>query len=88
MITCRVCRGFIPTHVKVCPNCQTKKVSKCRTSATIVGVGMVSLTLMACYGAPPDYYKSRDRLPHKENCQGEDCDKTEHKDTPDKTDSE
>lgn len=84
MFKCATCSGFVPTHAQSCPNCRSKKVAKClKSGATVVGVGMIGLTLMACYGAPPDYYKTRADFPPEEPCKDKECEKDlNHKETP------
>ncbi len=71
MQKCHSCDGFIPVTLKKCPNCRSKKViSSIKCGASVVGASMISLTLMACYGAPPDYYISKlPKPPCEENCE-------------------
>lgn len=60
--TCKNCKAFIPCDVTCCPNCHRKSsllVSGAKLSAKILGASAVSLTLMACYGAPPHYMDQR-----------------------------
>lgn len=62
LLQCKLCEGFIPNASSQCPNCviptaPTRKIKAYRqvkTAATVVSAGMISMTLMACYGAPPD----------------------------------
>jgi hypothetical protein len=68
MKNCTSCPGFIPHNLDKCPNCSTQAIIKnLKKAATVVGAGMVSMTLMACYGAPPDYYISSDSDPNAQN---------------------
>ncbi len=77
MIKCDSCDGFIPVQAKSCPNCRREKFSRrLKSSASMIGVGVVSLTLMACYGAPGDY-KQPIRNP-EESCDGEHGKHTDH----------
>ncbi|MEM7181407.1 MAG: hypothetical protein AAF518_10875 [Spirochaetota bacterium] len=59
MQTCNNCNGFIPDSQQQCPNCGANldHPSKFRTTMKKVLYGLTissaSMTLMACYGAPP-----------------------------------
>ena len=74
MLQCEKCEGFIPNASPKCPNCliltgpqakNSKVYRQVKTAATVMTAGMISMTLMACYGAPPDYLERRDRDPVK-----------------------
>ncbi len=57
MKKCSSCDGLIPSMSKSCPNCH--KISRrIKAGLGAAGVGVISLTLMACYGAPPDYKRA------------------------------
>ncbi len=58
---CPVCGGLRPAH-QVCPHCDAaipreRGPRLARSLAALLGAGAASLTLMACYGAPPGYYR-------------------------------
>lgn len=59
MRRCTSCQSFVPVATNFCPNCQRAVSSTAnkviKTMSTIAGASVVSLTLMACYGAPPDF---------------------------------
>lgn len=79
MYTCRNCFGFIPDDIPRCPNCDGKTEfklhPKIKTGIKILSASAVSLTLMACYGAPPDTldkkFKEKDDT-HETHNQNED----------------
>ncbi len=73
MQKCADCNGFIPAHVVACPNCQKSGSRVLKACASVMGVGMLSLTLMACYGAPPDF--DRPRQDPEDTCKDPGCDK-------------
>jgi len=76
MNMCEKCSSFIPRHIEACPNCAcggsaaTNQGKALRRLATAVGASLVSMTLMACYGAPPDFSDIPKREPG--NSQGTD----------------
>lgn len=52
---CSSCRGFVPAAVSICPHCGASRgSSRIGTWFKAVGAGAVSVTMMACYGVPPD----------------------------------
>lgn len=64
MRTCEHCNSFIPEGIDECPNCrgqQTEQKTGIQKSAKksfrlatqVLMAGAVSVTMMACYGAPP-----------------------------------
>lgn len=55
MHTCSSCSGLIPEQNAVCPNC--RKESMVGLLAKTALGGLISMTLMACYGAPPPNWK-------------------------------
>lgn len=60
MHSCESCRGFVPEALTACPNCETNNMAKrgIKTKASVIlSVSAISLTLMACYGAPPDEWE-------------------------------
>ena len=91
MIQCKTCAGFVPQSSSHCPNCSTEytKGKACRqikTAATIVGAGMISMTLMACYGAPPDYPHQLPDNPSGTSAEKEPKDADKEKDSKEKID--
>lgn len=50
---CSACQGFVPTASNECPHCSTKRMSRLGAVAAVIGASAISVTLMACYGAPP-----------------------------------
>jgi hypothetical protein len=64
--TCTSCRGFVPATAARCPNCDASAEPRrprplARRLLAAAGAGAVSITLMACYGAPAHYYKEPPR---------------------------
>lgn len=57
METCSLCQGFVPNNTTQCPNCDTPlcrpKKGLVKTLLGAISGGALSITLMACYGAPP-----------------------------------
>ena len=59
MQICNDCNGFIPDSQQQCPNCETKLEHPSKFKAAMkkvlfgLTIGSASMTLMACYGAPP-----------------------------------
>ena len=52
MHACPRCAGFVPDHLGICPNCDTKRSRWARLGQALLGfTGMI--TLAACYGGPP-----------------------------------
>jgi hypothetical protein len=95
MFSCLSCKGFIPEELSDCPNClktnnlQSAKSSLLRKAACVVGASLVSVTLMACYGAPPGYLKKlekerTDNSGDKDDEDKDDEDKDKDKDPDDK----
>lgn len=55
---CPTCFGVVPTTASVCPHCVAELPKRSRLGKLALGVlgGIgASMTLMACYGAPPCY---------------------------------
>lgn len=56
MESCTKCNGFIPHSLAFCPNCDSSlkpaSFSAVKKVGAILGGAAVSMTLMACYGAP------------------------------------
>jgi len=56
--TCQSCNGFLPSGVRLCPNCGTQIQASGRLAGPLKTVGTVllgsaiAMTLSACYGAP------------------------------------
>jgi hypothetical protein len=81
MIQCLSCSGFIPENSLRCPNClragnlSNKISSQVKIATKIAGASIVSMTLMACYGAPPDdfmkvrkpYSKEESEIPQEDD---------------------
>lgn len=55
MNQCQKCQGFLPKSALTCPNCGLGLKRKKRPITTAAALGLVSMTLMACYGGPPDF---------------------------------
>lgn len=59
---CAGCHGFLPSNVACCPNCEAPQAEPSARASLLKRVGILaasavaSMTLMACYGAPGDYY--------------------------------
>lgn len=55
--SCANCNGFVPAKASACPHCDAAVPSKWPAFAKrVLGLsagGMLSMTLMACYGLPP-----------------------------------
>lgn len=49
MNQCLRCQGFLPPSVRLCPNCRSTR-AWWALPLTIVGAGIASVTLSACYG--------------------------------------
>jgi hypothetical protein len=70
---CPICGGLRPA-AHACPHCEApaerpRAPRLARTIAALVGAGAATITLMACYGAPPGYYR-----PQAEPCTDADHD--------------
>jgi hypothetical protein len=52
MNQCASCEGFVPGGLEVCPNCKSNKRGWWRLPLTVIGAGIASVTLSACYGPP------------------------------------
>lgn len=54
MRACHACPGFVPDHLTSCPHCGARPRGRALARAiAALASGAASLTLMACYGAPP-----------------------------------
>lgn len=56
---CPVCGGLRPA-LRACPHCDApvgRWPRLARSIAGLLGAGAAAVTLMACYGAPPGYYR-------------------------------
>ncbi len=52
MLACPRCDGFVPGHLRACPNCEAQPSRWARVGQALLGfTGLI--TLAACYGAPP-----------------------------------
>lgn len=55
LVSCSRCKGFLAFALRACPHCHAP-LDRARQAlvglASIAGGGAVSMTLMACYGAP------------------------------------
>ncbi len=69
---CPTCDGFVPPSLATCPNCEPAAVGGFDAADGWVRFGIllrmtagsaVAMTLMACYGAPPDRFDVRDPDP-------------------------
>jgi len=77
---CPTCGGLRPAQ-QVCPHCDApiaRWPRLARNLAALVGAGAASLTLMACYGAPPGYYRPEPHdgctdADHDQVCAPTDC---------------
>lgn len=60
--SCPHCDGFIPPHVSVCPNCDASVSRGSRLSTVCKGAAGATamMTLMACYGAPDNFWEILD----------------------------
>jgi hypothetical protein len=58
LTTCSDCAGFLPSTAAACPHCEARQArSRRRRLAVLFGLAgsaSLGLTLMACYGCPPD----------------------------------
>jgi hypothetical protein len=56
MNRCRHCSGFVIASASHCPNCDALGPSRLRRRVLsilgFIGLGTMSMTLMACYGSP------------------------------------
>src|SRR5262245_33815724 len=54
LTSCRSCAGLLPRVASRCPHCDAPrpKGGPMRSALALAGIGAVSLTLMACSGAP------------------------------------
>ena len=52
---CLSCRGLVPSSESRCPHCgrEVPKRSVLAKGLAVLGASAASITLMACYGAPP-----------------------------------
>lgn len=59
MTTCPACNGIAPDGAALCPHCDAPLAAKKERSGlaaralAVLSAGAASVTLMACYGAPP-----------------------------------
>jgi Putative metal-binding motif len=65
LLSCSHCTGFVPPNLSACPHCGAESLDVKTTSKTgslvkhlanIATGGLVAVTLMACYGGPPDAF--------------------------------
>jgi hypothetical protein len=65
---CASCRGFVPASARACPHCdapaeRSRLGRAARACAKVAAGGAVAMTLMACYGGPPQAYRPAEPPP-------------------------
>lgn len=84
LLTCTHCEGFVPTNAAACPHCGAESLDvkvPSKLGGFVKGVaaaatgGLVAVTLMACYGGPPDdgFDFDRDGYPSHVDCNDNDA---------------
>lgn len=64
MQQCSSCRGFVPEGVAACPNCHRRSGFTRRCLELAAGC-TVAVTMMACYGGPPQAYQPEPTTPQQ-----------------------
>lgn len=65
MEQCAACKGFVPAGISACPNCHRPRAGRTFTRSCLeLAAGCtVAVTLMACYGGPPQAYQPEPTTP-------------------------